>query len=672
MLKNISLFKQKPKPRKFIPSPVTRLVGNIDLDRKGELEKFKKWLVFVSKEKSNLPSKKEFKKLNKDIKSASASSLSTGGILGMLPAAIGALSTGLGVVGTGLAIGVGAVKLFLAGLVLAPLKFAKNLFKLNKAKPIPKGSGRPKNYRGYGNTGSNFRRSGGTGRPPITQSGGGNLNRGGFRNPLRQRPRPTVSGGGQVGRPNIRNPFRARPTITQGTGGLGKYSLKRLLRTLPKKALIQLGGSIMKKFFLGAGKLFAKVPIIGGLIDFAIRYWLFKEPLQKAAIASVAAAVGGVLLGTVGAVVGPLGAAAGALLGNYLGDQVGEWIYTAFFAPKGSTPPSGDDFSQLSGDAANYSQAQAGLAERRMRPRVIGHNADGSPIYESYGRSVDVGDQSEHLNDREGIDPKGRKIRLSNIEGTQIRLTPPAAAAFKAMMTHAAGQGIALETGVSSSYRSEADHIRVYKNQYGANWKNKYVKNSTHRYGEAIDIHWNSTAGQWIREHAHKYGFKFNNYSGSSTHFDWTGKTSAPLDDGSDRQQSQPLPFGGLNPGGINFQGLDALNFFDAITPKSESLPKPEPKVEPKEQPPVSEQVSAVPQDTEIAMFTPEAEASQGGVVIINRPIISQAGGGETNTEILPAGTPGDGRSHPTATISGETVNSILDNLMLTKLGSIG
>ena len=66
-MKTLSLFKQKPKVVKYRPAPKTRLIGSLDLDRKGELEKFKKWLEFASKEKSDLPKEDEIKKLNKDI-----------------------------------------------------------------------------------------------------------------------------------------------------------------------------------------------------------------------------------------------------------------------------------------------------------------------------------------------------------------------------------------------------------------------------------------------------------------------------------------------------------------------------------------------------------------------------------------------------------------------------
>ena len=60
-----TLFKQNPKVEKYKPAANTRSVAAIDLDRKGELEKFRKWLEFAAKEKADFPDKSELDKLNK-------------------------------------------------------------------------------------------------------------------------------------------------------------------------------------------------------------------------------------------------------------------------------------------------------------------------------------------------------------------------------------------------------------------------------------------------------------------------------------------------------------------------------------------------------------------------------------------------------------------------------
>lgn len=100
-------------------------------------------------------------------------------------------------------------------------------------------------------------------------------------------------------------------------------------------------------------------------------------------------------------------------------------------------------------------------------------------------------------------------------QGRPVRLKAPAATAFKEMAAAAKKDGIDLGPGVSSSYRDKEDNTRVG----GA-------EGSMHMEGMAIDINWNTPAGKWIRENAHKYGWKHNDYSGKSTHFDYTGEKS--------------------------------------------------------------------------------------------------------------------------------------------------
>jgi muramidase (phage lysozyme) len=107
--------------------------------------------------------------------------------------------------------------------------------------------------------------------------------------------------------------------------------------------------------------------------------------------------------------------------------------------------------------------------------------------------------------------------------GRQIKLKGSAGDAFIDMAKEAKKEGIDLGSAVSSSYRSLDDQIRVYKDKYGANWKQNMVWNSKHMDGTAFDINWNSAGGKWIRNNASRFGFRFNNYSGDSSHFDWVG-----------------------------------------------------------------------------------------------------------------------------------------------------
>lgn len=92
-----------------------------------------------------------------------------------------------------------------------------------------------------------------------------------------------------------------------------------------------------------AGKIAGKIPIVGPLIDFGVRAFIFKEPLGKAAAAAVGASagqalgtfLGGAIGGIVGSVVpfignlllGSAGATIGGLIGGVIGDQIGVSLY---------------------------------------------------------------------------------------------------------------------------------------------------------------------------------------------------------------------------------------------------------------------------------------------------------------------------------------------------------
>ena len=217
-----------------------------------------------------------------------------------------------------------------------------------------------------------------------------------------------------------------------------------------------------------------KVPIIGGMIDFAVRYWIFKESLTEALFKTVASGVGSALGLGLGAFFGPPGAAAGAFLGGMAGDALGGWIWTSFFKPKKGTAQA-EEIEEYNNqdDAAGLREGDTGVS--------------------------DVGELKDY---------KGRPIKLSG----------PASAAFRRMAKAAKDDGIDIGSGISISYRTPSENERV-----GG------VSNSAHLYGEAFDINWNSEAGKWIRANAQKYGFKYNPYSPQSTHFDWMGARSEEI-----------------------------------------------------------------------------------------------------------------------------------------------
>jgi hypothetical protein len=143
------------------------------------------------------------------------------------------------------------------------------------------------------------------GRPRVTTSGGGGAGRPDLRNPLRQRPNITGSGGGRAGTPDIRNPLRQKPKITGS------------------------GGSTLGKF---GGKVFGRIPIIGGLVSFIISV-LSGEPVGRAAAKAVGFSIGSAL-GTFVPV--PF---VGTILGGMLGDIVGGALYDTLVSNKKEETP---------------------------------------------------------------------------------------------------------------------------------------------------------------------------------------------------------------------------------------------------------------------------------------------------------------------------------------------
>ena len=588
-MKTLSLFKQKPKVVKYRPAPKTRLIGSLDLDRKGELEKFKKWLEFASKEKSDLPTEDEIKKLNKDIEKQPASGFSIASLLSALPFALPGLGAlGLGALTAG-ALAFGnpqryATRLIIKSLVKGGLKLGQKLLPKNQKVPKANTSLPP--------------RPGTRGRPRVTTTGGGRAGRPDFRNPLRQRPGVTGTGGGRFGRPDIRNPLRQRPRITSGLGGqTGRLSLRRIINSLSKKQLTRLAGNLGKRFLLPFVK---KVPIIGGLIDFAIRYWIFKEPVGEALFKSVVSGVGAALGGAIGSAFFGLGAIPGAILGGMAGEAGANWLWNAFFKPKKGTAQA-EEIEEYNNqdDAAGIRGGDTGVST--------------------------VGELKDY---------KGRPIKLSG----------PASAAFRRMAKAAADDGIDIGPGISISYRTPSENERV-----GG------VSNSAHLYGEAFDINWNSEAGKWIRANAQNYGFKYNPYSPQSTHFDWMGARSEEItrvgsiaqtgDSPSLARPTIPFAEGMTNP----LEFLDLLG--SVLTP-----------------PPPMQEVSAVKTDTNIARFTPEAEAanSESIVVVTQAPAPPQPQQQAGGAQIIPFPVGGSGSGQST-TVVVSSLNS-LEDLLLTKL----
>ena len=120
----------------------------------------------------------------------------------------------------------------------------------------------------------------------------------------------------------------------RGPGGRVAPAQRSAATKFARNATVRLLGKKGTKAALKFTKKFIspfvnKIPILGGLIDFALNYFVFKEPLGRAAFA----AIGSTLLGTIGtAFGGPLG----MIIGGFAGDFAGKKLYDLFF--KGKKP----------------------------------------------------------------------------------------------------------------------------------------------------------------------------------------------------------------------------------------------------------------------------------------------------------------------------------------------
>ena len=128
----------------------------------------------------------------------------------------------------------------------------------------------------------------------------------------------------------------------------GKENLKNLPKSAQRSGLTKVArGAVAKTLGRSGSKQALKltkrfitpfvkrIPVIGGLIDFALNYFVFKEPLGRAAFAAIGSTIVGALVGAVGNVFAPVvGGIIGGALGGLAGDMAGKWLYDAFFKNK--------------------------------------------------------------------------------------------------------------------------------------------------------------------------------------------------------------------------------------------------------------------------------------------------------------------------------------------------
>ena len=126
-----------------------------------------------------------------------------------------------------------------------------------------------------------------------------------------------------------------KDAVTRFGGSAGRSAITNLGRRglvgVLGKGGTKAGLKFLKNFI---SPIVKRIPIIGGLIDFALNFFVFKEPIGRAAFAAIGATIFGALGATAGSIIPVAGNFVGGALGGLAGDLAGKWLYDTFFDKK--------------------------------------------------------------------------------------------------------------------------------------------------------------------------------------------------------------------------------------------------------------------------------------------------------------------------------------------------
>ena len=142
----------------------------------------------------------------------------------------------------------------------------------------------------------------------------------------------------------------------QAVKNLGGKFGRSTVTNLSRNTLVKTFGKVGTKKLLQFSKnyispIVKKIPLIGALLDFALNYFVFKEPLGRAAFKAIGAGLGLWIGGALGTLIGgPVGTFVGGFAGSAGGDALGGVIYDAVFGKS-----EGTEVSQIS-EYTSYEQ----------------------------------------------------------------------------------------------------------------------------------------------------------------------------------------------------------------------------------------------------------------------------------------------------------------------------
>ena len=135
-----------------------------------------------------------------------------------------------------------------------------------------------------------------------------------------------------------------RANLQNLPGPMRRSGATRFARGATSRVLGRGGSKVALKFVKNfISPVVKRIPIIGGLIDFALNYFVFKEPIGRAAFAAIGATIFGALGATAGSVIPVAGNLVGGILGGLVGDIAGKWLFDTFFSGKKAVQVPGDD-----------------------------------------------------------------------------------------------------------------------------------------------------------------------------------------------------------------------------------------------------------------------------------------------------------------------------------------
>ena len=163
-------------------------------------------------------------------------------------------------------------------------------------------------------------------------------------------------------------------------GPMRRSAATRLARGATSRVLGRGGSRVALRFLKNfISPIVKRIPIIGGLIDFALNFFVFKEPIGRAAFAAIGATIFGALGAMAGSVIPVAGNLVGGILGGLAGDIAGKWLYDTFFSGKRAVQVSGDDLDTADElvEASEIADAEiASASELDLFKRLVAAEAE--------------------------------------------------------------------------------------------------------------------------------------------------------------------------------------------------------------------------------------------------------------------------------------------------------